>query len=466
MCEPVLVRLGDVFEEKEKPKEWECYVEELGIDSRNYDKFFMPKGYPWVEKIQKGIIRELKKLGHEIYDSRNISYDKVCVAPSGSPEEEIEAELFEVWLVDGGIDRVEEYRTEEVGKYIGPAYSKEQIEDTQADIEKVIRQLDKREIVSKIEDTFNYSKSTRNFEGICDSLDLNEGELVWAILEKTRGKAMGSTTLGLMKVSSSDGQFILENPFCFPTFSADKQELYNEIKSNGQFELIHHGRSGFASRNYWEIKPFEKPKEYNVKVINEFYPGPGGDSRFMIGEKDITVNDYSLEDVEKAKEVLQKAIENQTLKSEARFLNEFKQVSVDGVFAIIVQGGNEEEYVIPEGQFLEGFRARKKNTKDYRLNMGHTEAVGYIDIARAEESLKNGKIHMAVPEEYMGIMIGKGGQNINRIQEKLVDMGVSDSRIKVILHPQLKEKSNIKLEEIDSAIQKEKNKEIGGEIID
>lgn len=446
---PILVKLSDAITMVEKPEEWEVYNPELGVDSRCYRHKFATPGYPTVDRIQKGIIRELKGMGHDIYQRNAISYDVAHIKPSGEPEIEVTAPLIETWL--GGY----EHETKEFGLYTGKTYSQQQIDDAHADVKKAREMLEKREIVSpEAKSSFEQG----NFDEIVEALGVEEGELVWRRCSAQRyiGGEWNTEDLGIAKVVRTDRDgFELEYPFGFPNFSADQKELQTAIESLGTATLEHHGRSGFESRNSYTVKPSEKTTEYDIKVVDVIWPAYKG-RRYMTERKNVQIVDYCQEDVERAYEMFAQAkdlIRSQRLE---KFMSKFRERSLDGVFSIVSEGGYEEKVEIPEGRFLECFRMRTANTQDYRQNRTHTDDVGYIDIEKAKSLARNGKLHINLPEEYMGKMIGAKGSNIQRLQEVLGQIMGDESALRIILHAKTKEEVEIRLAQIQKAIDEQK----------
>ena len=87
--------------------------------------------------------------------------------------------------------------------------------------------------------------------------------------------------------------------------------------------MEHHGRSGFASRNSYTVKPSEKTTEYDIKVVDEMWPAYKG-KRYMTERKNIQTVDYCQEDVERAYEMFAQAkdlIRSQRLE---RFMSKFR----------------------------------------------------------------------------------------------------------------------------------------------
>lgn len=447
--EPILVKLSDAISLIEQPKEWKVYNPELGVESRCFNHKFATPGYPTVDIMQKGIIRELKNMGHEIYKNNQISYDYVYVKPAGEPQIEVTAPLIEVWFGEY------KHETKELGLYTGKSYSKEQIDETHLDVVKARENLEKREIVFP-EGKVRFSEE--NFDEIAEAIGVKEGELVWKKLltQRYTGGEWETEDIGLAEVVRNErNEFELFSPFGFPSFSADQKELKEEIESIEGVILEHHGRSGFSSRNSYTVKPLEKNTEYDVKIVDVMWPAYNS-RRYMTERENTQVIDYSQEDVEKAYEIFAKAKKAVKDKRENRFVSKFREKSLDGIFSIVPEGGNEENIEIPEERFLECFRIRTANTQDHRQNRTHTYDVAYIDIDKARQLVRNGKLHINLPEEYMGKMIGAKGSNINMITEKLREQGVEIS--KIILHPKTKEEINITLENIEKSVREQKSK--------
>ena len=448
--EPILVKLSDAIAMVEKPEEWEVYNPELGVDSRCYRHRFATPGYPTIDRMQKGIIRELKGMGHDIYQGNAISYDIAHIKPAGEPEVEVTAPLIEIWFGEY------EHETKKFGLYTGKAYSQQQIDEAYADVEKAREMLDKREIVSP-EAKLSFEQG--NFDEIAEVLGVEEGELVWrrCLAQRYAGGEWNTEDLGIAKVVRTDRDgFEIEYPFGFPRFSADQEELQTAIESLGTAILEHHGRSGFAYRNSYTVKPSEKTTEYDIKVIDEIWPAYKGRRYYMTERNNTQIVDYCQEDVERAYEMFAQAkasIRSQRLE---RFMSKFRERSLDGVFSIVPEGGYEEKVEIPEGRFLECFRMRTANTQDYRQNITHTYDVGYIDIEKAKSLARNGKLHINLLEEYMGKMIGAKGSNIKRLQEVLGQMISDESAFRIILHAKTKEEVGIRLAQIQKAIDEQK----------
>lgn len=445
--EPILVKLSDAISLIEQPKEWETYAPELGVDSRCFNHRFATPGYPTVDRLQKGIIRELQGMGHDIYQRNAISYDEAHVKPLGEPELEVTAPLIEVWIGEYI------HETQDLGSYTGKAYSEQQIKEAHLHVEEAIQKLGTREIVSaKVSNSFEEG----NFEEIASTIGVEEGEIV---LKRPVHKWRGEWTVGdlviAQVVKTERGHFELQYPFAFPCFSADQTELKEAVETIGTSVLEHRGRSGFASRNSYIVRPTEKTTEYDIKVIQDIWPDAGV-IRYMTEPDNVKTLDYCQEDVEKAYATVAKAKELIKSRRLERFSSKFQERSLDGIFSIVAEGGHEEKVEIPEGRFIECFRARTANTQDHRQNLTHTEDVGYIDAERVKQAVKDGKVHINIPEEYMGRMIGAKGSNIKRLQDTIQQLIGTSGEVRIVLHAKSKEEVEIRLTQIQETIKAQK----------
>ncbi len=123
---------------------------------------------------------------------------------------------------------------------------------------------DRTEVLQKLKE-MGHGRYSRGAISYDDAVE--EGELVW---RRYTGEECNTEDLGIAKVIRTDRDgFELAYPFGFPYFSADQEELQTAIESLGTATLEHHGRSGFASRNSYTVKPKEKTTEYDIKVVDE-----------------------------------------------------------------------------------------------------------------------------------------------------------------------------------------------------
>ena len=85
---------------------------------------------------------------------------------------------------------------------------------------------------------------------------------------------------------------------------------------------------------------------------------------------------------------------------------------------------------------------------------GPVHEAGIINVTEARKRTREKKLHLDVPEDVMGIIIGKQGSNINAVTSILREKGIDLSRI--ILHPKSREEIKITLESIEKAIREQK----------
>ena len=379
------------------------------------------------------------------------------IVPEGGYEEEVIVpsgkfvELYSVRTANTKDARLNRTHTYEVG-YIDIEAAKESIQDNgELPItipKKVIRYLSSYSIEIAIKDLevsgVDISDISLKLDGVDPFVEVEDGEIVW----------LADETKSLARVSKGeDGKIELENYLTFPSFSADQEELISELKKREDIEVSYSGRSGFASRNTATVKTKEKSGNYDLKTLIRYYSKNG--TRYAIDNNTQDVY-YSLEDAEKAYEAYTQAKESIRTQRLERFMNKFRERSLDGIFSIVPEGGYEEKVEIPEGKFLECFRMRTANTQDYRQNRSHTDDVGYIDIEKAKSLARNGKIHINLLEEYMGKMIGKKGSNIKRLQELLGQIIGNGNELRIILHAKTKEEAEIRLAQIQKAIEEQK----------
>lgn len=373
-------------------------------------------------------------------------YEEKVIVPSGKF-----VELYSVRTANTQDGRQNRTHTYEVGYIDVEAAKKSVQENGELPItipKKVIRYLDSYSIERAIRylgtNGLDISDMSLKLGGVDPSVELEDGELVW----------LAGETKTLARVSKGeDGKIELESFLRFPSFSADQEELISELKKREDIELSYSGRSGFASRNTATVKTKEKSENYDLKTLIRYYSKNG--TRYAIDNNTQDVY-YSLEDAEKAYEAYTQAKESIRAQRLERFMSKFRERSLDGVFSIVAEGGYEEKVEIPEGRFLECFRMRTANTQDHRQNRTHTDDVGYIDIEKAKSLARNGKLHINLPEEYMGKMIGAKGSNIKRLQEVLGQIIGDESALRIILHTKTKEEVEIKLAQIQKAIDEQK----------
>ncbi len=130
-------------------------------------------------------------------------------------------------------------------------------------------------------------------------------------------------------------------------------------------------------------------------------------------------------------------------KKEKQKMDAFEQIAEKKTFNIVERG-----------IFNETTKQQILCFEDYRDNI---EA--YIDIEEASNNMSKGKLHIDIPEKYMGMMIGKQGSNIKRIQEQIKSLCKSGD-VKIILHPH-KDAHVITLKEVKDFIEKYQVNELG-----
>lgn len=79
---------------------------------------------------------------------------------------------------------------------------------------------------------------------------------------------------------------------------------------------------------------------------------------------------------------------------------------------------------------------------------------GIIYVPEAKKRTKGGKLHLDVPEDLMGMIIGRQGANINSVTAILKEKGIDLSRI--ILHPKSREEIKITIDSIEKAIKEQR----------
>lgn len=88
------------------------------------------------------------------------------------------------------------------------------------------------------------------------------------------------------------------------------------------------------------------------------------------------------------------------------------------------------------------------------LSYGTVYDTGIIYVPEARKRTKGGKLHLDVPEDLMGMIIGKQGSNINSVTAILREKGIDLSRI--ILHPKSREEIKITLDSIEKAVREQR----------
>ena len=172
----------------------------------------------------------------------------------------------------------------------------------------------------------------------------------------------------------------------WPTISATEHRKAEVFESLG-YDVEHIGRSGFESRNSYKI--MTKDRVLTKEVL------------------EIMKKDFA-----KVNEI----IEREKFKA---FDDCFNEASTDEnkVYALVKTGGTYYREQIPASKYVEVASDRIACTQDHRRGIGHT----YLSLFFDEEKLKADKrkcIKIYVPKSLIGIIIGKKGANIKKMQEK------------------------------------------------
>lgn len=315
---------------------------------------------------------------------------------------------------------------------------------------KALKELDSfifGDLYKKIQDNgIEMSGIILRLEGVDPLAEVEDGELVWLSDKKTT----------LARASKcEDGRIKLEDALTFPQFSADQGELIAELKKREDIELTETGNSGFASRRVITVRTKEKSGDYDLKMLKVY---SGGDFTRYVIDNNVQDMYYSMEDVELAQTAVEEAKAAIRNKRIERFVNMFNESSIDGVFGVVSEGGHNEKVIIPKEKYVELCRVKTLNTQDHRQNLTHTEDVAYIDVDKVAERLVNGKLHINVPEDMMGRIIGHKGSNIDKVTQDINARGLNIQRI--ILHPQSRQQWETNLEEIRENIEAQRKKDM------
>ncbi len=200
------------------------------------------------------------------------------------------------------------------------------------------------------------------------------------------------------------------------SFSADAFAVDKIIEAldKAGYEVEGRGRSGFKSRNSFvvllpKIKVPAQIIKYGEAINGEKV---GSEKVWYCGEVPVEVNDQSKrEEVQKIIDGVRQEERNKEIQD---FVNEFKSKG-DGVTALVRTGGMEKYQSVPS-RFKELVSMRVANTQDSRQNRSHT----YENLLLDTEAIQGKKsITVKVPDNMKGLVIGKGGSNIKRLQEEL-----------------------------------------------
>lgn len=188
-------------------------------------------------------------------------------------------------------------------------------------------------------------------------------------------------------------------------FPADKKQLLDILNAIEGIELRHIGRSGFASRNAYAINTFPE------------IDGDKADIPLDLMDKQKVMSEI----------VYNWATEKLAHQKEADFITAFK-TNQRGMIGIVSEGGHNRKYTVPDN-YKKILSVKTENTQDHRQNLTHTYDNIYIDT----DKLKNvkGTLHVDIPEDYMGLFIGKGGSHKKQVLEELQQFNPNISNIQV-----------------------------------
>lgn len=205
----------------------------------------------------------------------------------------------------------------------------------------------------------------------------------------------------------------------FSAGSGCSYEYQRELEAVG-YIVEKRGRSGFASRNSYHILPNPDGQKKVVHIIKEGDVINGkkiSDPKHTI-EKRIWycgTEEMSISDPQKIKEIMKVAEKKAAEWEEKKFLDFWQKQSGGESTAIIKTGGDEPISYIPP-RFKKLAEIKIVNTADHRRNRFHTYEGVYLDTEVIKE--KN-FITIKVPDCYKGLVIGRGGKNINALSKEL-----------------------------------------------
>lgn len=171
----------------------------------------------------------------------------------------------------------------------------------------------------------------------------------------------------------------------WPRISADNTELANELSKRG-YHLEHHGRSGFAARNRYEIID------------------PEGMSPEALQKIEQTINE-----IKAAKQ----------LERYAAIDTYFDENSPDAnkVYAIVDTDGEYAQQREVDPQKYEDAFYSELRSADHRRNLTHQRTRLLINKERMQQDTRR-FITFYVPKDMIGKVIGRGGSNIKALSRK------------------------------------------------
>ena len=200
------------------------------------------------------------------------------------------------------------------------------------------------------------------------------------------------------------------------SFSADAFAVDNIIDAldKAGYEVEGRGRSGFKSRNSFVVLLPKVTVPAHIIKYGESINGKeaGSEKVWYCGEVPIELNDQSKR--EEVLKIIDGVRQEERNKEIQEFVTEFLSRG-DGTTALMRTGGIEKYQSIPN-RFKELASIRVANTEDSRQNRSHA----YENLLLDTEAIQGKKsITVKVPDNMKGLVIGKGGSNIKRLQEEL-----------------------------------------------
>ncbi|HOQ79055.1 MAG TPA: KH domain-containing protein [Candidatus Absconditabacterales bacterium] len=309
-------------------------------------------------------------------------------------------------------------------------------------------EVDTTKEIKEVDETTNESlgeKSNKNDEllrnldfGTTPKILSNEdmknliGKNIWLISQRDYGPTdyESSCYYNVTGIESDNKLEIKSLESEWPCVSADKNELADILQERG-YRLTHQGRSGFASRNRYIIsKPSPQVISTKAPLLIQCRMDKDEKEKFGIVSSDNSSSwqiiwtgemqekeIISPNEIKEVKDIIEKA-KHELKQRRVKRMDEHIKSQKNGFISIVDIGGGPEdfhEYDIPENYLIIA-QKRIACTQDYRRNITHTYSVVLIDTNAIQ-----GKsfIKIKIPDEYKGLVIGKGGGNIKSLCEKL-----------------------------------------------
>ncbi|MFZ2718363.1 MAG: KH domain-containing protein [Candidatus Absconditicoccaceae bacterium] len=215
----------------------------------------------------------------------------------------------------------------------------------------------------------------------------------------------------------------------WPRISADQSELYKILNERG-YILEHRGRSGFSSRNsYLVCKKDPKKQKIKAPLVTEGGLERSDKMKFGLEGNRVSSDHYVVwtgkiyegeiileSEVKESEDAIEQA-KQEVEKRRIQKLIEYIDQNKKGDISTISVGGGPESFSrreLPENYEVISEK-RIACTADHRRNMTHIYQLLIIDKNLFE---KKSFFKIKVPDEYKGIVIGKGGSKIKELSEK------------------------------------------------